>query len=501
MPSVSLQQRLYDLLALLAGLLLTLSYAPFAYWPLAFVCLATLFWLWQRDSLKRACWRGLLFGLGLYGSGASWVYVSIHEFGHTPAIAAGLLTMGFVLLLAVLTPVACAWVYRRFFSRATPVAIVLALPALWLLFEWLRGVIFTGFPWLNVGYSQTDSMLNSIAPLLGVYGVCYVVALLATLLMLIITRSELRVFFICAVAIILGFVWFLQDIPWSRPLNEPLKITLLQGNVSQHDKWQPGQREIILQRYKKLAAENLDSDLIIWPETAIPAFFHDVMNDYLADIERLAKDSKTDMLIGVPVKLTQAGQVSYFNSMVSVGQEQTFYHKRHLVPFGEYVPFGDLIRQIGGFFNLPMSDFRSGELLQPQMQVAGHVVGISICYEDAFGEEVILALPEASLLVNVSNDAWFGDSLAPHQHLQIARMRALETARPLVRATNTGITAVIDHLGIVQNRIPQFMSGSLTTAVQPMHGATPYVLLGNAGILWLVLISLVLAVFLSRQAR
>jgi len=499
MFSSRLQQRALDFLALLAGLCLTLAYEPFGWWPVAFVSLGLLFWLWQLGSVKRACWRGFLFGVGLFGSGASWVYVSIHEFGHTPAIAAALLTIGFVMLLAVLTPVSCAYVYRRFFTHASPMAIMLALPALWLLFEWLRGWILTGFPWLNVGYSQTDSLLSGIAPVLGVYGVCYVVALIATLLMLIITRSELRVFFITSVFAVLGLSWFLQGIPWSKPLDEPLKVTLLQGNVSQHDKWQPGQREIIMQRYRELTEANLDSDLIIWPETAIPAFFHNVINDYLADIEDMALASKTDMLIGVPVKRVEGDRVYYYNSMVSIGEEQRFYHKRHLVPFGEYVPFGDVIRTFGGFFNLPMSDFVSGGLQQPDIKVAGHTVGISICYEDAFGEEVILALPQASMLVNVSNDAWFGDSLAPHQHLQIARMRAIETARPLLRATNTGITAVIDPFGRLMHRVPQFMETALSVEVQPMTGATPYALLGNAGILWFAGISLLLAGFMSRQ--
>ena len=288
-------------------------------------------------------------------------------------------------------------------------------------------------------------------------------------------------------------------VKWGQPLGQPVQVTLLQGNISQEDKWQPQQRVRTMELYKQLTEKHLDSDLIIWPETAIPAFFHNVQDDYLAKLEDEAIASKTDLLIGVPVMQTRDGRRFYYNSMVSVGEEQTFYNKQHLVPFGEYVPFGDLIRRFGGFFNLPMSDFSNGRAEQKPVRVAGNIVGISICYEDAFGEEVIRNLPQASMLVNVSNDAWFGDSLAPHQHLQISRMRALETARPMLRATNTGMTAFVDPKGKIIRQAPQFAVAAITAEIQPMQGETPYVMFGNYAIVLYALVILMIAAIRSRQ--
>jgi apolipoprotein N-acyltransferase len=490
----------FDVLAFIAGALLTTAYAPLEWWPMAFASLGILFWLWQFDSLKRACWRGFLFGLGLFGAGTSWVFISINEFGHTPAVVAAILTMLFVMLLAFLTPVICAWLYRRFFRVDSIVATLLVLPALWVLTEWLRGWILTGFPWLSVGYSQTDSFLKGIAPLLGVYGVSYAVALIAVLLMLLLTHRERRILNSVILIIFCVVGLLLSGVQWGRPLGKPLQVTLLQGNISQHHKWAPEQRARTMAIYKRLTEANFDSDLIIWPETAVPAFFHDVQDDYLAKLEDEAIASKTDLLIGVPVMQTRGGHRYYYNSMVSVGREQTFYNKQHLVPFGEYVPLGDVIRQFGGFFNLPMSDFSRGSSSQKPMRVAGHIVAVSICYEDAFGDEVIRDLPQASMLVNASNDAWFGDSLAPHQHLQISRMRALETARPMLRATNTGVTAFVGPDGKIIREAPQFAVAAISAIIQPMQGETPYVVLGNYAIVLFALVVLFIVALRSRQS-
>jgi apolipoprotein N-acyltransferase len=270
---------------------------------------------------------------------------------------------------------------------------------------------------------------------------------------------------------------------------EQIRASLLQGNVSQHEKWQPDVRARTLTLYEELTEQHLgDSDLIIWPETAVPAYYHAVAEDYLGDILNMARDSHTDLLIGVPIKQASLDpeRPRYYNSVVSLGEQIDVYHKQHLVPFGEYVPLGNVLRSIGGVFNLPMSDFSSGGIQAP-LSVAGQQAAISICYEIIFGEEVRANIAEATMLVNVSNDAWFGRSLAPPQHFEMARMRALETGRPLLRATNTGITAFVDHRGRVQQQAPTFSVQALSGSVQPMTGVTPYVRYGNAPVMVLVL--------------
>jgi apolipoprotein N-acyltransferase len=241
---------------------------------------------------------------------------------------------------------------------------------------------------------------------------------------------------------------------------------------------------------------NWTSDLIVWPETALPAFYHQAKN-FLEDLGLEARANGTDLLIGLPVMDLETRR--YFNSMVSVGSREAFYYKQHLVPFGEFIPFRSVLGGVLDFLKIPLSDFSTSDGHHQVLTVAGQQVGISICYEDAFGEEIIQTLPQATLLVNVSNDAWFGESVAPHQHLQMARMRALETGRPLLRATNTGVTAIIGSDGNIQSRARQFVAADLTDQVQPMHGSTPYVRTGNIPIVLILVIGLISGMMLGNR--
>jgi apolipoprotein N-acyltransferase len=264
-------------------------------------------------------------------------------------------------------------------------------------------------------------------------------------------------------------------------------VTLIQGNIPQELKWLPSMKAPTIDLYAQLTRENWGGDLIIWPETALPAFFHESTN-FLAGLAEEARDNNTDILLGLVYLDGEKRQ--YYNTMMSLGSATGFYHKRHLVPFTEYLPLKEWLSVLVDIIQVPMSDFSAGSDDQRPLPMAGQKVGISICFEDAFGEEVIMQLPEATLLVNVSNDAWFADSSAPHQHLQIARMRAKESGRPLLRATNTGISAVIDHQGRFQSIAPQFEEATLSDTVVPMQGTTPYVMVGNVAILILILASL-----------
>jgi apolipoprotein N-acyltransferase len=396
-----------------------------------------------------------------------------------------------------LYPALMGWLSAKWLQRSGIVRFLLGLPALWLLTEWLRGLLLTGFPWLSIGYSQIDTWLAAYAPYAGSYAtglaVCVSAGALAALLTCKGNFNKLASLFSLFVLWLAAYL--LQTDNFTRPVGEPVSVVMLQGNVSQHEKWLPGMRATILDRYRDMTIKELGADIIIWPETAVPDFYHRALDDYLADLSRLAEEQGTDLIIGVPMVDYRDDAPRFFNSVVRLGGKFAVYHKRHLVPFGEYVPFGNLLRKIGGVFDLPMSDFYSGEDSQTTLPAAGHKLGITICYEDIFGEETAASLPEASLLVNVSNDAWFGNSLAPHQHLEMARMRALETGRPLLRSTNTGISAIISKRGEITVSSPQFAIHSLRATVQPMQGETPYISYGDKPVVILAAVMLLLGGF------
>ncbi len=503
--------RVADVAALAAGAALPLAFAPFGLFPLAYIAPAMLFLLWREGLAARAAWRGFLFGIGLFGIGVSWVYVSLHDFGHMPAPLAALATLLLVAGLA-LYPALLGFVQARWLDRQRPTHALLVLPALWVLFEWIRGWFLTGFPWLNLGYSQSDTWLAGYAPWLGVYGVSLVVAIASGLLVQSLQAPEkfLRRYLPALLAIFLSG-WLAGKIEWTEPAGAPLPVALVQGNVPLELKWQPAYRGAILERYRLLSAQAGDARLIVWPEAAIPARLDEIDPGYLADL----KQRNTDFLIGVIERDNSTR--NHYNSVMALGRDGRscascdrdtgaslhgagIYRKQHLVPFGEFLPFPGLLRWLLDSLRIPMSDFSTGGANQPPLAAAGQKIGVSVCYEDAFGEEIIRALPAATLLANVSEDAWFGDSLAPHQRIQMARLRALESGRPMLRAANTGPSVVIDHRGAVAARSPQFQSFVLRASVEPRQGATPYVRWGNAPIVGL-LAGLVLAVFVVTRRR
>lgn len=480
-----------DALALAAGALLPLAFAPFNFYLLGLLCPALLFWLWRRVTPARALWRGWLFGLGQFGVGVYWVYISIHTFGHAPVIVTLGLTVMFIAFLA-LYPALLGGLSVRWFPGDDRWRRLLVWPAAWALLEWLRGWVLTGFPWLSIGYSQTDTPLAGYAAVLGVFGVSWLLALCAAAVTLLPRFS--------AVLLLLGVIGggvALEHIAWTHAVGKPRKVALIQANISQAVKWQAEQREPTLELYRNLTRAHWDNDLIVWPETAVPIFYDQVAQTFIAEMQAEARAHHVDLLIGIPVQ--DAAGNRYYNAMMSLGTQQDFYRKRHLVPFGEYLPLRPALGWLLDYLQIPMSDFSAGPSRQTLLHAAGYPAGLSICYEDAFGEETIMDLPAAAYLVNVSNDAWFGDSLAPHQHLQIARMRALETGRYLLRATNTGISAIIGPHGQILARSPQFQATVVTGAMQPMAGATPYVRWGNHAIV--TLLSLCLALAFWRRGR
>jgi apolipoprotein N-acyltransferase len=477
-------------IALLAGAATVLAFAPFQLHPLAFLTLALLIHPWISESPRRCAWRGWCFGLGLYLAGASWVYVSLHQFGGMPAPLAVFATVAYCAFLA-LFPAAAGWLQAR--VPASPAArACLLIPASWVLFEWMLSWILTGFPWLALGYAAVGWPLQGYAPLGGVYALSFATVSIAGMLWLIVRG---RPAFLLAAILVTGIGEGLRHVSWTVPAGAPVPAALLQGNIAQEMKFRPERAAQIFETYARLA-ETTQARLIVFPETALPVFFDRIDPAYLARLDAAAKRNNGDLLLGVPFRTRD----DYYNSVLTLGASpRQVYHKVHLVPFGEFIPlgFGWVLR----WLSIPLSDFSRGSPDQPSLGVAGQRVALNVCYEDAFGSEIARTLPEATLLVNVSNVAWFGDSLAPAQHLQIARLRAIETGRMHLTATNTGITAAVDRDGRVLKRLDQFTEGRLEVPAQGYSGATPYVRVRDWPIVLVSLAILGFAVIRSRLTR
>ena len=470
------------ILAFTLGALAVLGFAPFALFPLVVFIIAALFWLWlHASSAREAALLGFVFGMGLFCVGTGWIYVALHDYGGMNFLLALLATSLFAAVCSVL-PTLAGYIQSKF-SAPVWARLALMMPAAWVLMEWVRGLIFTGFPWLTMGYSQvTISPLAGYAPVLGVYGVSLAVGVSAGLLVLLAQARWTRPGKAALVAVLL--IWCLGGalrlVKWSEPEGAPIKVALVQGNIPQDLKFNQEKLLPTLEIYRRLT-QDLDATLIVLPESALPLLRHELPENYVGMLRQHALNKGGDMIIGA----FEYDQGRYYNSVFTLGAaDSQSYRKNHLVPFGEFIPwrpvFGWLINNV---LNIPMSDLARGGERQPLLRIAGQRVAIAICYEDVFGEEVIRYLPEASLLVNVSNDAWYGDSLAAIQHNQIAQMRALESGRMMLRATNTGVTSIIGRDGVVQDSLPQHQQGILTGTVQGYQGITPYARWGNAAVL------------------
>lgn len=468
------------------GALGVLSFAPFGLcWLAPLIWLGLFQLLRAAGDVRQASLNGLAFGLGFFLTGVSWVYVSLSVFGGMPWWLAGIAAFLFCGVMALFPTLAAAlfkrWQPDEFWRQALFFAVLVAAA------DWLRSWIFTGFPWLAVGYSQAPpSPLAGFAPLLGVHGLSLLVALAGALLV--------RWRFGLAFLVILTASGFgLRQIAWTTPDGEPVSVALAQGNIPQEIKFEPEAFAHTLNLYYDLIEKN-PAQLTILPETALPAFVDQLPPDYLEALKNLAKNHGGDLITGT---LTGDGE-HYWNSAISLGSSplQT-YSKNHLVPFGEVIPPG--FAWFLEIAHIPLSAFTRGPENQAPLAVAGRQVAINICYEDVFGEEIIRALPQAGILANLSNTAWFGHSLAQPQHLQIARMRAAETGRPMLRATNTGMTAIIEAGGELQAVLPPFTTGVLHGSIRAYAGMTPYARFGNLG--FIALAGLCLLASLGRRGH
>lgn len=502
------------LTAFIAGLLCVSGFAPFGLFPVPVLALAVLFALWQRaDSPRAAAWTGFAFGLGLFAAGIGWIYVALHDYGGMNMLLALFATLLFAAFLA-LFPALAGYALARFpaltgawfrspeqahrsrekaaFRIPVQVSLCVLMPAVWVLVEWLRGMIFTGFPWLTLGYAHSDSPLAGYAPLLGVYGVSLVAAVSAGLLASLWHERWNRQGRIALM--ILAMLWLggalLRGVAWTQPHGEPVSVALVQGNIAQDLKFNEDALVGTLETYRRLTLQN-PARLTVLPETALPLLRHEAPPMLIEQLREHARSNGGDILIGA----FERNNGSYYNSVFTLGTaNEQQYRKQHLVPFGEFIPLRPLIGWfINGVLNIPMGDLGRGERWQAPLDVAGQRVAANICYEDVFGEEIIRALPQATLLVNFTNDAWYGHSHAAAQHNQISQLRALETGRMMLRATNTGLTSIIGADGKIVQQLPQHQEAVLNGMAQGHEGATPYVRWGNAAVVLLIALMLAYA--------
>ena len=473
-------------LCFFSGLSLVFAYAPFSQWYLALVIPAIVLYQIQNSAPKKAAKLMAFFALGWFGSGISWVHVSIDQFGGLPLVVSVSLMIMLCLYLA-LFPALAAYLTARFSSNQQ--LNLWLLPSFWLLCEYLRSVILTGFPWLSLGYSQIDSPLASFAPIVGEVGITAVILIINICLVKFVNAikqpPDTNITLPITLMLILGPLSFLlTKASWVKPNGNVTKVALVQGNIAQSIKWQPQQEWPTMLKYLDLTRLNYDADIIIWPESAIPAM-EPTVQDYLTTVNSSALLNNSAIITGI-INYNYENK-TYFNSLITLGKKQIddeqgyFYNhsnryaKNHLLPIGEFVPFQSWLRPLAPFFNLPMSSFSRGNYVQNNLVANGlHLLPL-LCFEIAFPHQLAANLTnQTDLLLTVSNDAWFGHSHGPHQHMEIARMRALEFGLPLLRATNNGITAVVDHQGKFITRIPQFEEKVLKAQVPLVSGVTPY---------------------------
>jgi len=477
------------LIAFLLGAATTTAFAPFGWWFLAPLLVLPFLYICLTVSPRDAASHGFWFGFGFYLTGIYWIYISVHVFGNAALWIAILLMVGLALLMAAFVALA-GWLMSRL-SQGEAWLLVIVGPAAWVLAEWIRSWVLTGFPWMGLGYGQIDSPMAGWAPVLGIYGVSFMLVLSAAAIIAAAMAVSVRA---RAAGVAMALLpWLigggLLHVDWTEPAGKAIRASIIQAGVSQDKKWDRDQLLPIMEYYQSATMSVSDSDVVLWPEVAIPAL-DDQVESFISRVESDARANGQSILYGILERSydrSVEGQI--FNSVMLIGaEERQRYRKRHLVPFGEYFPVPASVREWMKMQNLPHADLSKGDDVQPLLTTLdGTQLGVAICYEDAYGAELLYALPDAGILINVSNDAWFGDSIAPHQHLEIARMRSLEFGRPALRSTNTGISAFIGAHGELLQTGKQFAPDILTANVVPQRGATPYVSIGNRFIIGLCL--------------
>lgn len=493
--------------ALLAGLLSVLAFAPFGWFWIAPLCMMALFWLVRDASPRRAVLLGLAYGIGQFGAGTYWILIALSGVGGAPLSLALALLVGLVFVLALFPAVTLA-AAARLAPASRTTRLLLWLPLFWTLIEWLRSWLFSGFPWLSIGYSQIMSPLIGFAPIFGVFGVSLVVALSAGLLAWLVDRCTTispgmgrgPMLALAGLLALWAGGFGLAQIGWTQPSGPQRSVALVQGDIDQQAKWSQEAVNSAIKRYSELTHGHWHNDLVVWPETAIPDYYYAV-KPALDDLGQQLAAHHTTLLTGL--LSVKPGTRDIYNSVVAVGASRGIYHKRHLVPFGEYFPVPDFIRRWMAESGMAYADFTPGPADPRPISASNLSLGLSICYEDIFGALIARDVPPAGVLVNVSDDAWFGRSIGPEQHFEMARMRAVETGRYLVRADNSAVTGIVGPHGRVLKRAPAFEPAVVTGQVRAYTGLTPYVRWRDWGLIGLLglIAALTLAIQYFRNRR
>ncbi|GAA5219208.1 apolipoprotein N-acyltransferase [Corallincola platygyrae] len=493
-------------LAFAFGALSVLAFAPWSYWPIAIAGIAALYFLVKTSSPKQAFWLGYSFGMGLFAFGIAWVHISIDQFGGLPLPVSLFLMLLLAAYLSLFPALAC-WLTQKFKHHSIAINALL-FAACWCLAESLRGYLLTGFPWLLLGYSQLDGVLAGWIPVIGIAGVSFFTALGAAVVSS--SLTDRSYYWLLLPTLLAGVGVGLNSVTWTIPKGEPVDVVLVQGNIEQSMRWQPEQEWPTMLKYLDLTRPNYDADLIIWPEAAVPAV-EPLAQEYLDNLNQVTSHNQTTLVSGIVDYNFDTKQ--FYNTLIVVGEQskalhQYRYHnanryqKHHLLPIGEFVPFGDILRPLAPLFNLPMSSFSRGSYLQENLVANEYLLAPAICYEIAFAEQLRRNVSnETDFLLTVSNDAWFGDSIGPQQHMEIARARAMELGRPLLRATNTGVTAVVDASGHELDRLAMFEADVLRLPVQRVDGMTPFAKVGHVPYWALVAFGFCLTLILIFRGR
>ena len=464
------------LIAFGAGALLACAFAPLEWWPLAILCPAVLMGLWEDASPRDAARTGFWFSFGTFLAGTYWLYVSIHDVGKAPVWLTIALMLGAVGIMALYNAL-IGYAVARWLPGSGLWRWLIGMPAAWLLVEWWRGWFLSGFSWLSLGYSQTDTWLARFAPIAGVYGISLLLLCSAGALVAL-ARADARGRLLAGLALIAPWAAgaALGPVRWTHPSGSPVSVAVIQADIPQQDKWQGKYQQQILERYRKMTESALGAKLIVWPEAALPDPANDLL-PYIARMDRETQARGSSLVMGV-VRASADGE-RYYDSILALGKQASWYSKDHLVPFAEFFPVPHFVRNWLRLMSLPYESFSRGGTHQSPLPVAGLELGPTVCYEVGYGAYMLNMLPKADALVNVTNDAWFGHSTARYEQFQMARMRALEEGRSMVVGTNDGISAVIGPRGRVLAQAPAFRPYVLRSSITPRAGLTPFARVGN----------------------
>ena len=487
------------LVAAALGVATTFAFEPVGLGLLVPLLLLPLFYVSLTVAPRDAAGHFFWYGLGLFICGTYWIQISVSGFGGAPWWVAIILMLGLALIMSTWLWIA-GWLISRF-SHGEPWLLLVIAPSGWVLVEWLRGWVFTGFPWLALGYSQIDNWFAGWAPVLGVYGVSFAIVFsTAAILVAFLTESAQRWMALALIVLPLLAGAVIGNVEYTQGDGKAVRSTIIQAGIAQDKKWLPQQRLPTMTFFQKATRDVPDSDLVVWPEVAIPAVI-DQVEEFLDVVQSDAGENAQTIVLGILERVQDQDETRVYNSVLALdGEQRQVYRKRHLVPYGEYFPVPGFVRTWMQQMDLPYNDLAKGEAVQPLIRTRdGLQLASAICYEDAYAGEMLYAFPEAGVIMNLSNDAWFGDSIAAHQHLQIARMRSLEFGRPTIRATNTGISAFIGYDGNIVKQGPQHLPVSLTADVQPRKGATPFSGWGNRAVVALCCVFLAFGWIRSRR--